>query len=280
MGFDRSTALASSAFTALIPLALLVTSILGRSRDLAGQIISRYGLTGGGADAVRALFSVTSGQDSGLSVFGSLFLLVSALSFARAAQRLFEQSWELTPLSVRNTANGLIWLLALAAYAITAGLLHSLLDGGRLGLAAAACQLPLTAVFLVWSGWMLTARRVARRDLIPFAVLAALLSALYSLAAGRYLPRLFDSYATRYGTLGAVFALITALFGAMLTVVGSCAVGREVHDELDRIAQGQVPPEDEIRQEWTNVVDQARQRWQTARSELTRRRQAHGGDPR
>jgi membrane protein len=280
VGFDRAIALASLAFTALIPLALLVASILGRlgHQGLAGQIINRYGLSGGGADAVHALFSFANGPESSLSVFGTLFLLISALSFTRAAQRLFEQTWDLTPLSVRNTLNGLLWLLALVAYAVIAGWIHALLDKGRFGVASALCQLLLTAVFLVWSGWVLSAKRIPWSHLVPFGSLAAVFSALYTLGASVYLPHLFDSYATRYGAIGAVFALITALFGGMLTLVASCALGREVHDELGRIAAGQAPPDDEIRREWANVVDQVRERWHTARGELSRRRQNGDGN--
>lgn len=51
VGFDRSMALASSALTALVPLAILGSAVLAQlgHQDLAGRIINRYGLTGGGA---------------------------------------------------------------------------------------------------------------------------------------------------------------------------------------------------------------------------------------
>ena len=49
-------------------------------------------------------------------------------------------------------------------------------------------------------------------------------------------------YATRYGVIGAVFAMISALFCVMVVVVGSAAAGREVHDELDRIRRANDPP--------------------------------------
>ncbi len=35
-------------------------------------------------------------------------------------QRLFEQAWELSPLSVRNTFNGLLWIGGLALYLASA----------------------------------------------------------------------------------------------------------------------------------------------------------------
>ena len=274
VGFDRSMALASSALTALVPLALVLSSVLGElgRPNLAERIVKRYGLTGGGADAVRALFG--HGADTGLSVFGSVFLVISALSFARAAQRLIEQTWELAPLSVRNTTNQLLWLLTLLAYAMVTGSLHSALSGGRLDLAASACQVPVTAVFLYWSGWILSAKRQPWRSYLPFAVLGSVLLAAYTVGMTFYLPRLFSSYATRYGPAGAVFAMITALFFAMLVLVSSAALGREVAEELDRIRRGQQPPDDEVRQAWNNIIAQARQRWQSARTELTRRRRS------
>jgi membrane protein len=277
-GFDRSMALASSALTTLVPLAVLVATLLARfgQQDLGGRIVRRYGLSGGGAEAVTTLFSYESGPDSTLSVFGSLFLIISALSFTRAAQRLFEQTWELPPLSVRNTVNGLLWLLLLVPYAALVGWLQAALSGARFGLAAAVCQLPLTAAFLVGTGWLLSARRRGWRDLVPFGVIGAVLTALYTVGTAVYLPRLFSSYASRYGPLGAVFAMITALFGAMLVIVGSAAIGREVADELDRIREGRRPPDDEVRREWDKVITQMRERWTTARAELGHRRESGG----
>ena len=53
------------------------------------------------------------------------------------------------------------------------------------------------------------------------------------------MPHLFSTYATRYGVIGAVFAIISTLFCVMLVVVGSAALGREVRDELDRIRRGE-----------------------------------------
>ena len=55
-----------------------------------------------------------------------------------------------------------------------------------------------------------------------------MLLALCSVGATVYVPHLFSSYATRYGVIGAVFAMISALFIAMVVVVGSAAAGREI----------------------------------------------------
>ena len=98
-GFDRSIALASSALTATIPLAIVTSAVSSQlgGKDTADRIIERYELTGGGAEAVRDIFAPPSGTSTSLGIIGFLFLMVAVLSFTRAVQRLFEQTWELEP---------------------------------------------------------------------------------------------------------------------------------------------------------------------------------------
>ena len=273
-GFDRSIALASAALTATIPL-LIVTSAVASElggKGTAERIIDRYELTGGGAEAVKDVFSPPVGTDTTLGIVGLLFLLVAVLSFSRAVQRLIEQTWELSPLSVRNTFNGLLWIGGLAAYLAVSGLIHAALGRGRLELTAALLAAPLTAAFLLWSGRVLSAKRIARPDLLPFAIVGSVLLAACSVGATVYVPHLFDTYATRYGVIGAVFAMISGFFCVMVVVVGSAAAGREVHDELDRIRRGEMPAENEVRRQWDQVTGEARSRWETLRVRMQERR--------
>ncbi|MFE7775304.1 hypothetical protein ACFU5O_15645 [Streptomyces sp. NPDC057445] len=268
VGFDRSMALASSALTTLVPLSILLGAVFVHY-DAAEQIIRRYNLTGAGATAVSSLFSPAEGTSASVGIFGIVFLTISVLSFTRAAQRLFEQAWELKPLSVRNTRNGLWWILTLGGYAVVTTLISALLGGDALGLAALVCEAPVTAAFLVWSGWILSAKRISWPDLLPFGVTGAVLTAAYSVGATIYMPRLFNSSAVRYGVVGAVFAMISALFAAMLVLVASAALGREVRDELNRIRQGQRPSDREVRRQWASVVEQTRSQWRTAREQAS-----------
>jgi membrane protein len=273
-GFDRAIALASGALTAMIPLTIAASagaSQLG-GKDTADRMIARYDLTGGGAEAVRDIFAPPGGSSTSIGIVGFLFLTVAVLSYTRAVQRLFEQVWELEPLSVRNTFNGLLWICGLALYLAVSGVIRGVLGHTRLELTAALLVAPLAAAFLVWSGRLLSARRIARRDLVPFAVLGSVLLAAYSVGATVYVPHLFSTYATRYGVIGAVFALISALFCVMVLVVASAAGGREVHDELDRIRRGERPADDEVRRQWDEVTAQARSRWDTLRAQIEARR--------
>ena len=273
-GFDRAIALASGALTATIPLVIAISTVSSQlgGKDTAERIIDRYELTGGGAKAVEDVFAPPTGTSTSLGIIGFLFLMVAVLSFTRAVQRLFEQGWELSPMSVRNTFNGLLWIGGLALYMGLSGLLHAALGRSRLELGAALLSAPLTVVFLVWSGRKLSAQRLTRQDVLPFAVIGAVLLAIYSVAATVYVPRLFNTYATRYGVIGAVFAMISALFCVMVVLVVAAAAGREVRDELGRIRRGEKPAEDEVRRQWQEVTAQARSRWETLRAQREERR--------
>ena len=273
-GFDRAVALASSALTALIPLVIIVGALLPDlgGKDAAERLIDRYDLTGGGAEAVTDALSPATGTETDITLAGTLLLIVAVLSFARSAQRLFEQTWELKPLSVRNSVNGLLWIGGLAAYIAISGWIRGRWDESRLEIGANIVLIPVSAVFLVWSGWILTAKRIERRSLLPFGVVGALLLAVYATGAALYVPHLFESYATRYGVIGAVFAMISALFCVMVVLVASSALAREVHEELQRIRQGQRPPDDEVRLEWDSLIAETRSRWATLREQIDRRR--------
>ena len=79
-----------------------IASQLG-GKETSDRIIDRYDLTGGGAEAVKDIFSPPSGSSTSIGLIGVFLLLIAVLSFTRAVQRMFEQTWELKPLSVRNT---------------------------------------------------------------------------------------------------------------------------------------------------------------------------------
>jgi membrane protein len=279
-GFDRSIALASGALTAMIPLSFVVSAVASQlgGKGTADRIIDRYDLTGGGAEAVKDVFAPPEGSSTSIGILGFLFLMVAVLSFTRGVQRLVEQTWELEPLSVRNTFNGLLWIGGLVLYLALSGILHAVLGRTRLELSAALLATPLTAAFLVWSGRVLSAKRIERQDLLPFGIFGAVLLALYSVGATVYVPHLFSSYSTRYGVIGAVFAMISALFAVMVVLVGSAAAGREIDEELGRIRRGEKPADDEVQHQWDEVTAQARSRWDTLREQSQeRRRKRHEG---
>jgi hypothetical protein len=162
------------------------------------------------------------------------------------------------------------WIAALTVYLGLRGLAHAVMGRSALDLAPTLVLAPVTGVFLLWSGWVLSARRIPRPDLVPFAIVGAVSIAIYSVGARVYLPHLFSTYATRYGVVGAVLAMISALFYGMVLLVASAATGREVSDELDRIRRGVRPADDEVRRQWHAITAEMRSRWATLGRQVTR----------
>jgi uncharacterized BrkB/YihY/UPF0761 family membrane protein len=192
-GFDRAIALASSALTALIPIVILLGTILPNSDDttIAEHIIHRYHLTGAGAEAVRDALAPATGTTTSINVLGAILLVVASLSFSRGVQRLFEQAWDLKPLSVRNSINDLLWMGGVVVYLGLSWWIHQLIDTGRIDLAANLVVMPLTAILLAWSGRILSAGRLSWRTLTPFALIGAVADAVMLSLAAVYIPRLF-----------------------------------------------------------------------------------------
>jgi membrane protein len=108
-----------------------------------------------------------------------------------------------------------------------------------LGAVLSLALIPVGVGFLIWTGAVLTNRRVPYAPLVPGAVLTTATLTLYGVFSDLYVPDLFNDYASHYGAVGVTFALISWLFGVTLCVVASTAVGREVWDELESIRRGE-----------------------------------------
>src|SRR5205085_423252 len=119
-GFDRAMALAAQAFTALVPLVIVVATAFegGHDESLGDAIVDRFGLTGHAADSVRSALPTSAGFGDSVSLFSALLLIFSALSFTRAMQRMYERAWDLEARGIRDAAYGLLWLAGFATYAV------------------------------------------------------------------------------------------------------------------------------------------------------------------
>ena len=194
--------------------------------------------------------------------------MVAVLSFTRAVQRLIEQTWELSPLSVRNTFNGLLWIGALALFLGLSGLIQGAVGRTRLDLAPALLATPLSVVFLVWTsqGSQRQAGRTPRRS-SRSASSDALLLAAYSVGATVWVPHLFNTvfHPLRRDRRGLRDDLGALLRHGHPRRVGGGRPGND--DELDRIRRGERPAEDEVQRQWNEVTTQARSRWETLREQ-------------
>ena len=85
---------------------------------------------------------------------------------------------------------------------------------------ALVASVALGVGFLVWTGRLLERARGSRRATCCRSRSSSRpASPIYGVVSDVWIPRLFNTYAARYGVIGATFAIISALFGAMFVVV-------------------------------------------------------------
>jgi membrane protein len=232
---DRSLVVGAQAFSALIPLLIVLASAGSKDgNSFADTLIRRFDLSGDAADAVRETFAAPA-EGATLTVLGVLLVVYSALAFTRALQRTFELAWGLQRRGMRNTGYGLLWLCLLTAYVTLFGALQDWLPD-RL-----AAILGIGGSFALWlvSPYLLLARRVPWRTLIPQAALTAVGLVALSIGFAIYVPRAMSTSAEQFGAIGVAFTLLAVLWAAGFVIVCAAGIGAFIGRPAARLG---VPP--------------------------------------
>jgi membrane protein len=225
-GFDRAMALAGQAFAALLPLLIVIGSVSPLDDDnLADTLIERFNFSGGAAETLRA--AVAQPPSSGLSAVGAVLLVISALSFTRAMQRLYIRAWRLDKLGLRSNAWGLAWL----ALFVTFWSLQPAIVALFSGVVAFCMSLALSTGLWLLTPWVLTATSIPWRRLLPQAFLTAVGLLALLIGSALYLPRAFATASAEFGILGVAFTLLSLLFSIALVLVATAAVGATLAED-------------------------------------------------
>ncbi len=220
---DRAVALGALAFSALFPLLIVYSAVapLSDAHDFAQQVINRMKLSGAAAQSAREVFAPTATVGHTITVLGFVLVVASALSLARALQRLYELAYKLPAAGIRGTPWHLLWVALIPVYVSVRPLVADIAGGwwrivGSLLLGAAA-----------WlaTPYVLLGRRMAWRRLLPGAALAALGMTTLAGFSLVYLPHSIATSARQFGTIGVAFALLSWLVLAGFVLVGAAAGG-------------------------------------------------------
>jgi membrane protein len=218
-GFDRAVALAGQAFTALIPLLIVYAAVVSRAsgQDFADQLIRIFHLTGTAAANVRQAFAPPGAVESQVSTLGALLLVVSALSFTRALQRLYQLAWGQTSLGVRAAKWGLMWLvlvvLALTVRPVVLGPFH--------GVTKVVLTIVTSGIIWLVTPYVLLGRRVPWQRLWPTAALTGM-------------PHSVATTGAQFGGIGVAFAILGWLVGGGFVLVAATSGGTLIDRRLRR----------------------------------------------
>lgn len=240
---ERGLALGSKLFTAVIPLTIIMAALVSSRDAVATRLVEGFGLTGGGAAALRELLRVPAGETgSSISVIGLLVLVYSALSFSRALQRVYVDAWRLPPMRSEGIAWGLLWIVAFAVWFSLSTPVSRLLHDHGYHVGAVVVSLALGSILWMVTPFILLGRRVAMRALLPGGIATAILLVAFNLGSRLYLPHSTTSNVRRYGLVGVTFTILTWLFAFCLTLIASAAIGA-VLSERRRGPAAETPPE-------------------------------------
>jgi membrane protein len=232
-GAQQATVLAAQAFTSLIPLLVVGAAFAPGDADLADRIVDRFGLEGESAKSVSQLFASAGETESTITWISIVILVLSALSFTRAIQRVFQRAYERQPEGLKDQQRGLTWVLCLAVWVTLLAPAHETLEDAAGVIFAVLVSTGTGFVFWLLTPMILLGER-DWRHLAPGALVSGLLGAMIGVASSIYVPILMDWSAEKYGLIGIAFALQSWLLVMGFVVVVGAVVGSVVVSRRQR----------------------------------------------
>ncbi|SDD60358.1 hypothetical protein [Nocardioides lianchengensis] len=235
---DRSMVVAAQGLLALVPLVVVLAAFLPQEVTALG--IDRFeSVTGVGEASADLVTDQVAGTAAGLDasavrtqtgLLGLALTLLSASSFARAVQRMYERVWGRSHVGGfrgRRLCLGWLlgWLLAMQGLSVV-GWLDDRVGGVALDPFWLVLRAALATVLWWWTLHLLLFGRVPWRPLLVPALVTGAAVVAYAAGSTVVMPRYATSSAQQFGTFGLVLAVATWLVGFAGVLVVSAVVGR------------------------------------------------------
>ena len=232
--FDRSMTIAAQFFTSVFPILILMAIwVSGRDTDAFADAVSL-------PEQSRSVLeeAADGSANAGFGIVGTLIVLASATSLARALTRAFAAIWDL-PRPKSRLRSAWRWLAVVLGMALELIGVHALS-----GYAAAmplrnvwqlAVSLTCDLAVAAFVPWVLLGAAVRLRRLVPGALLFALVMVAIRPAAAVWLPRALEVSADRYGSIGVAFTYLAWLYIVSFCFLVAAVVGQVVATDRGRV---------------------------------------------
>jgi membrane protein len=238
--FDRAMTLAAQTFTSVFPLIITVAALLpAGSQSLSDRVSDGLGLSDSSRAVLELVLPAQPQTRGAFGVLGVVIVVFSATSLSRALARMYAKVWQVPPSG--GLTSGWRWIAVLFGVAlsfITVRALHAASAGNPYGTAGSLLlTLILNSLLWTWAPWLLLARRVSWRRLLPGGVIMGSCTVVTSIASGVYLPRALASASRQFGALGVAFTYIGWLFIVAFVLVCSTVLGAVLARDESRLAR-------------------------------------------
>jgi membrane protein len=224
--FDRAMTIAAQFFTSIFPILLMASAWFGVDSKALG------GATGLPQQAQEVLDEAVNGSTSAtFGTLGALIVLVSATSLSRALTRAYAAIWVL-PRPTLSLGGAWRWVAALLALALAVVVTFTLTKRASeqppRGLWGVLLSFTLDLAIGVFVPWVLLARQVRPRHLLPGAILMAVTLMFVRPATAAWMPHALDVSARRYGPIGVAFTYLACLYTLSFCWLTAALVGQVV----------------------------------------------------
>jgi membrane protein len=207
----QSALLSLYVLVAVLPALLVMEEYLDpHPNSLANSIVHHYNLNAPTASLIHSVLGEGRSHELSsalLAIGGALFF---GLGFGRVLQLVHARAWQLS-LPSKQADHALYGAVLVGVYGLILLLLVQLTElkgsPGWVGAMLAIGWIGLLVAFFVWAPWLLTHKLIARRDLLPGAVLTAVGIVVLMLVSSHVMQFWVDFYARDYGGLGVVLAI-------------------------------------------------------------------------
>ena len=224
----QSALLSLYVLVAVVPALIVLEEYLDSHPDaLAHQLARHYGLSTETATLLRSVLVEGRSHELGSALLAIASALFFGIGFGRVLQLVHARAWRIS-LPERQTDYALYALVLLAVYGLIFLLLVQLTElkdsSPWIGRTLALGWVGLLVLFFTWAPQLLTHGRIAKRNLLPGAVLTAVGLVVLMLVSSYVMEPWVDLYARDYGGFGVVLAIYFWLAFSSAVIVWAAAV--------------------------------------------------------
>jgi membrane protein len=238
---DRAVILAAQAFSAALPLFIVVSTISPHpgGDSPATVLTGKLGLGPADTSSLQSGVVPPPSARASIGILGVVLAMLTATSFARALQRSsYQLAWRLPPVGLRAAWRPLALVVGLALYIELLYLFGRLVRGVPAG-SVLEDLVTFAGAWALWTGagWILLAGRVRPRLLAAGGLLTAVGFAVLRRLSAFYLPSLVASNQQQFGLLGVAFTLFSWLSACSFIIVVATVVGAVLAEDTGRLGR-------------------------------------------
>ena len=230
---DQAMLFGAGLLVSLLPFVILLSAFASQRVD--DDISLRLGLDRKAAGIMDHLFTAAPATLNAATATSLLFLIFGMLAVASSLQQIYEkvfgQDHHRGP---QNLGRLLIWIAVLGAAVVAESLAERPVSAAGGGWLAPLVTVGIMTPFFWWTMHFLLAGRVPWRTLLPSAIITGVLYGGLGAFSKFYFSETIISDSKTYGTIGAVFSIMTWLIAIGAVIILGAVAGAVGEDRRNR----------------------------------------------